>query len=280
VHSDAVGAGQMTLPWPAAMAVSSLLPAFGAQQPSERLHVRDLRLSIVAAVVMAHAAALWALHSGLAPRQPETVVPVTVMADVIEPAQPQAPATPPAAPAPPSPDKRSAGAAMSNTSTATPNKPPPTAVPATVAAQPSPSETAPVAPAPVLEPTAPAAAVAQASHSGAANATAAAHSAAPHPAPPAPKVELPSSKAAYLNNPTPPYPKASRNLGEQGLVVVRTLIGEDGLARRAEIKTSSGFERLDNVALETVLKWRYVPGKRNGEPEAMWFDVPIHFQLR
>jgi periplasmic protein TonB len=268
----------MTLPSPATMAVSSLLPALGAQPPSERPHVRDLRLSIVAAVVMAHAAALWALHNGLTPRQPDTVVPITVMAEVIEPAQ--APATPPAAPAPPSTDKRSSGTAVRDTSTAKPKEPPRTAVPATVAAQTNPSETAPVTAAPVLEPTDPTTAVAQASHSGTARAYAAAHSAAPNPAPPEAKVELPSSKADYLNNPKPLYPKVSRNLGEQGLVVVRTLIGEDGLARRAEIKTSSGFERLDKVALETVLKWRYVPGKRNGEPEAMWFDVPIHFQLR
>jgi periplasmic protein TonB len=28
-----------------------------------------------------------------------------------------------------------------------------------------------------------------------------------------------------------------------------------------------------------VLRWRYVPGKRNGVPEGMWFNVPISFVL-
>ena len=108
---------------------------------------------------------------------------------------------------------------------------------------------------------------------------AAAVSTAP-PGPPAPpRLELPSSDAAYLNNPKPPYPVLSKRLGEQGKVVVRVLIGTDGTAQQAEIRTSSGYDRLDQAALTTVLKWRYVPGKRGGVAEAMWFNVPINFVL-
>jgi periplasmic protein TonB len=44
-------------------------------------------------------------------------------------------------------------------------------------------------------------------------------------------------------------------------------------------QTSSGFQRLDDTAVQTVLRWRYVPGKRAGVPEAMWFNVPITFVL-
>ena len=98
------------------------------------------------------------------------------------------------------------------------------------------------------------------------------------PTPPA-KVDLPSSNADYLQNPKPPYPPISKRLGEQGKVVVRVLIGVDGLPQKAELKQSSGFDRLDRVAMETVMKWRYVPGKRGGVAEAMWFNVPINFVL-
>jgi periplasmic protein TonB len=45
------------------------------------------------------------------------------------------------------------------------------------------------------------------------------------------------------------------------------------------VKTSSGFERLDKAALNTVLSWRYIPGKRGGVPEAMWSDVPVNWVL-
>jgi periplasmic protein TonB len=102
----------------------------------------------------------------------------------------------------------------------------------------------------------------------------------PTPASPAPpRIELPSSLAEYLHNPPPPYPRLSRRLGEQGKVVVRVLIGAHGQAEQAQIHTSSGHERLDQTALTTVLGWRYVPGKRNGVAEAMWFNVPIQFVL-
>ncbi len=91
---------------------------------------------------------------------------------------------------------------------------------------------------------------------------------------------LPSSKAAYLNNPKPPYPAISKRLGEVGRVVVRVYVGVDGRATEARVQRSSGFDRLDQLALETARdRWRYVPGTRNGVPEAAWLNVPIEFSL-
>ena len=108
------------------------------------------------------------------------------------------------------------------------------------------------------------------------------HVAAP-PAPPAPKaaetVVLPSSNAAYLQNPAPSYPAISKRMGEQGKVMLRVLIGTDGLPQKVEVQKSSGFDRLDRQAQDTVRRWRFVPGKRNGVAEAMWYQVPINFVL-
>ncbi len=223
---------------------------FGPVTPSARM---NRRLLIVAAVIGLHIAGLWALQTGLLRRAVELVVPVQVIADLIELPQPKVePTPPPPAPQPtpkPQPVVRQ-----------TP-RPQPTPLPVAVA-DPAPSDHAPIVPAPA--PPAPA---------------------EPSPAParpvePAvPAVQLPSSTADYLNNPAPAYPPLSRRLGEQGRVVVRVLIGTDGTASQAEIRSSSGFERLDQAALQTVLKWRYVPGKRAGVPEAMWFNVPINFVL-
>ncbi len=99
------------------------------------------------------------------------------------------------------------------------------------------------------------------------------------PAPPAQAVVLPSSDADYLNNPPPAYPRMSRRMGEQGMVLVRVFISIEGRADKAEIRTSSGYPRLDEAALATVQRWRYVPGQRAGQAEAMWFNVPIRFVL-
>jgi protein TonB len=212
------------------------------------------RVVIVLSVVGLHVAAVWALQSGLLRRAMDIVIPVQVMAELIEPPQPlvepppPAPPPPVAAPTPPRPRPR----------------PLPQPKPAPVAA-PEPAPLAPVVPATPPAPPAPPQPVV---------------AAAPPPAPPAPpRIELPSSNADYLRNPSPPYPPMSKRLGEQGRVVVRAFIQPDGTASRAEVQRSSGFERLDQTAVQTVLRWRYVPGKRAGVPEAMWFNIPINFVL-
>jgi protein TonB len=95
----------------------------------------------------------------------------------------------------------------------------------------------------------------------------------------APAFSLPSSEAHGLNNPKPAYPKQSRRLNEQGQVLIRVFVATDGSPQQGEIKTSSGFDRLDQEALRTVMRWRFVPGQRFGTPEAMWFNVPVNFVL-
>jgi protein TonB len=46
------------------------------------------------------------------------------------------------------------------------------------------------------------------------------------------------------------------------------------------LHTSSGFERLDKAGMDAAMRWRYVPGKRGGVAEAMWFLQPITFNLK
>ena len=89
----------------------------------------------------------------------------------------------------------------------------------------------------------------------------------------------PSSSAAYLRNPKPAYPPMSRRLGETGRSVIRVLVGADGSAKSVRLQRSSGFDRLDQAALDAVRRWRFVPGTRGGVPEDMWFNVPIVWQL-
>lgn len=225
-----------------------------------RLPVNTSRRNLVIAgsVVLFHAAALWALQSGLVRRVVEVVVPVTLLSETVTPPAPrvEAPPAPPPVPAPEPPKK-----VVKRTP---PPAPRPVARP-----EPAPAPT-PTAPTGVTEPQPPAPPLAE---------PVAAVPAPPAPPPAPPRIELPSSDAAYLQNPKPPYPPLSKRLGEQGKVVLRVLIGADGRAQDAQVKQSSGYERLDRTARETVLKWRYVPGKRGGVAETMWFDVPINFVL-
>ena len=96
---------------------------------------------------------------------------------------------------------------------------------------------------------------------------------------PTPSNTSPITHASYLNNPAPPYPRKSRRLGEQGTVVLAVDISTQGNASQVIITTSSGHPRLDQAALETVLKWRFVPGKKSGVPQKMCVNIPINFAL-
>ena len=69
-------------------------------------------------------------------------------------------------------------------------------------------------------------------------------------------------------------------MGEQGKVLLRVYISEQGQPEKIEIKQTSGFDRLDEAAINTVQRWKFVPGKRNGVPEPMWHIVPINFVLK
>ncbi len=228
-----------------------------------------LRTLLIASIVLLlHAGGLWALQSGLLRRAVEVVVPVVLLGEMVEPPRPRVDQPPPPPPPPPSPSPQPAPRVPHPPAKPTP---PPTSQPLAIADP----ESAPNAPAGVIAPTPLPPVSEPVAAAPAPPLPAAAASAPPSP----PRVELPSSDADYLQNPKPSYPALSRRLGEQGKVVVRVLIGVDGTAKQAEIYQSSGYERLDQAALQTVLRWRYVPGKRGGVPEAMWFNVPIHFVL-
>lgn len=102
----------------------------------------------------------------------------------------------------------------------------------------------------------------------------------PTPAPPAPVITGARFDADYLSNPKPAYPSASRRLGEEGKVLLRVHVSAEGTALAVEIKTSSGFARLDEAARAAVAHWRFVPAKRGSEPVDSWVAVPIVFSLQ
>lgn len=207
---------------------------------------------IATCVVLLHVFVLWALQSGLMRRAVEVIVPAAILSEFVNPLPP---APEPQTPVAPQQPKQEVKPVVKQAPTPPP-LPTPTPQPAPVVAQPT-------APAPSAAPPIEASTVAP----------------APAAPPAAPRIELPSSEAAHLNNPKPSYPALSRRLGEQGTVIVQVLIGIDGMAQQVKLKRTSGYERLDQIALSTVRTWRFVPGKRNGTPEAMWYDAPVSFVL-
>lgn len=92
-------------------------------------------------------------------------------------------------------------------------------------------------------------------------------------------VTPPGFNAAYLRNPAPRYPVASRRAGEQGTVTLRVLVSLDGLVSRVAVEKSSGSPHLDAAALEAVKAWHFTPARRGTEAIESWVLVPIVFRL-
>ncbi len=99
------------------------------------------------------------------------------------------------------------------------------------------------------------------------------------PAPPA-KTDVSISASYSASNAKPVYPSMSKRMGEQGTVVLRVLVKSDGTAGGVEVKSSSGFPRLDQSAVDAVKSWRFNPATLDGKPVDEWYQVPIPFKLQ
>ncbi|MFO6419688.1 energy transducer TonB [Hylemonella sp. W303a] len=214
--------------------------------------LRDRRFHVGVAVALAHAGAIWLVHQGGSkPGSTETVVNGELISEIVAPPAPTVAAQPQSAP---KPQPR-------------PNTPPPQQVQPTPLQQDTPSQLVQETP----QPTTP-----QTDATPIETPVVAQQSAAP---PPPQRTQQPSVDASYLYNKHPAYPDISRRMNEQGQVLVRVLVGTKGEVLRAELGKSSGYPRLDRTAVAAVRGWRFLPGQRDGQAEAMWFNVPINFVL-
>lgn len=94
-------------------------------------------------------------------------------------------------------------------------------------------------------------------------------------------MELTGAQAEWLVAPPLAFPPMSQRLGESGMVVVRITFDTNGVARQAQVVTSSGYERLDRAAREAALKSRIAIRRPAGAPPASEYvyNAPLNFTL-
>ena len=242
------------------MSSSALFLPMSSSLDKPSFFAANRNLVIAGSVLLFHAFAIWALQAGLLMRAVEIIVPVEVLAQIVEekvelPTPKADPAPPVLTPTPPTPVKQDLARPTPATQTAPPiftvNEPAPEAV-AFVASAPQPP--APIAPVsvPVV--------------------------AAPAPVLPA-KATAPTCVEDYISQPKPPYPRLSRNLGEQGTSTIRVLFSPSGSPIKAELISSSGFERLDKAALDGVKFWRFISCRNVAAATDHWESALVRFAL-
>jgi periplasmic protein TonB len=103
------------------------------------------------------------------------------------------------------------------------------------------------------------------------------------PPPPVPVVEgvRITPKIDAKRSQEPEYPPTSRRLGEQGSLVLQVLVDTDGRVLDTKLVQGSGFERLDQAALDGVkTDYRFLPGTLDGKPQQMWYTFKFTWKLR
>jgi protein TonB len=65
----------------------------------------------------------------------------------------------------------------------------------------------------------------------------------------------------------------------QGRVLLEVRVSAEGLPLSVALRSSSGFDLLDQAAAEAVRKWRFVPARRGGRAVEALVEIPIRFVL-
>ena len=84
----------------------------------------------------------------------------------------------------------------------------------------------------------------------------------------------------HAENPKPIYPVEAREKGYKGEVLLKIEVLSNGRVGQIEVKKSSGHEVLDQSALSTVKKWKFIPAQKGGVSIPFWVNIPVKFELQ
>lgn len=88
--------------------------------------------------------------------------------------------------------------------------------------------------------------------------------------------QIQSRLSQYLS-----YPEFARRKGWQGIVVVSLQLNESGQFKEIRVNSSSGFDVLDNTALNALHKLNAIEVKQEFKLALnTMLDIPIHFKLQ
>ena len=88
------------------------------------------------------------------------------------------------------------------------------------------------------------------------------------------------SKVRPGNNPRPEYPRAAREAGWEGTVMLQVLVLPDGTAGAVALHKTSGHSLLDEAALSAVKDWKFIPAMDGNFPVQSVVRLPVRFDLK
>ena len=77
----------------------------------------------------------------------------------------------------------------------------------------------------------------------------------------------------------PDYPRAARELRQEGTVVLRVLVSETGAVEQVEVDSGTNFRQLRDEAVRAARGWRYEPALEQGVRVKVWITEQVTFEL-
>jgi TonB family protein len=86
------------------------------------------------------------------------------------------------------------------------------------------------------------------------------------------------TKPVEIEKTTPKYPERARQDKVMGMVIVETMISDEGLVEDARV-VESPDERLSAAAVEAAREWRFEPALCDGKPASVSYNLTFNFRL-
>jgi TonB family protein len=77
----------------------------------------------------------------------------------------------------------------------------------------------------------------------------------------------------------PVYPESLLKRGIEGQVKLKVLLNINGGVKEIEILKSSGFNKMDEAAIDAVTQWLFKPGKKDNQSVESIIIIPISFKI-
>jgi periplasmic protein TonB len=92
------------------------------------------------------------------------------------------------------------------------------------------------------------------------------------------RVQMSLAKATTPQRPDSSYPLLGRQMKVQGSVVLKALIGADGMIQ--DLRVISGPAILASAAREAAIRWQFKPYLQNGRPVETQANIAVNFTIK
>ena len=99
------------------------------------------------------------------------------------------------------------------------------------------------------------------------------------PLPTLPAATVVKVQPRYRRNPDPHYPLQAKRRRQEGSVLLTVLVDTAGFPKEIQVKSSSGFDILDESAVQAIRHWQFEPALVDGQAVMSEVEVPIRFRL-